>query len=315
MPAYNAAPFILESVESVLRQSFSNLELIVVDDGSMDGTVDRLSGLSDPRLRIIRQANGGSSSARNSGIYLAAGQYIGFLDADDLWTPNKLESHIRFLERHPEIDLTFSRSEIIDEIGKPTGRTSYPASGEVSFQELLVDNVVNNGSAVVMRRKALDLAGYFDTDLRACVDLDLWLRVAMLRPRNTFCFDELFTKYRMSSGQVTKDWRRMETEWIKMFAKVRNAAGARVDAVASKAHAKFSRYLGYIAYENQDYANSARLLLRALRLSALTILSDRRTWVLTSALVARAILPHRIHQSCDALARQLRSRRHLGRCA
>jgi glycosyltransferase involved in cell wall biosynthesis len=103
MPAYNVAPFIATSVESVLQQSFTDLELIVVDDGSVDGTADRLSGFRDPRLRVIRQANSGSAAARNSGILLASGQYMGFLDADDLWAPTKLETHIGFLERHPDI--------------------------------------------------------------------------------------------------------------------------------------------------------------------------------------------------------------------
>ena len=312
MPAYNVARFILESVESCLAQSFRDLQLIVVDDGSVDGTVDRLLAVKDPRLQVIQQANGGSSSARNSGIELAAGEYIGFLDADDLWSPNKLEVHISFLEQHPEVDLTFSRSELIDEDGNATGRTSARVSGEVSFQDLVKENVVNNGSAVVMRRKALDLAGRFDAELKACVDWDLWLRVAMLRPRNTFCVGGVLTKYRMRSGQITKDWRRMEAEWNKMFAKVRNAAGAKVDVVGKEARARFYRYLAYIAYENGDYANSFRLLRRALRFSALQVASDRRTWVLASALLARGILPHRIHSACDAMARRLRSRQHSG---
>ena len=312
MPAYNVAPFILESVRSVLGQSFRDLELIVVDDGSDDGTTDQLLAVTDPRLQVTQQANGGSSSARNSGIKLASGGYVGFIDADDLWSPIKLETHISFLEQHPEVDLTFSRSELIDEDGNPTGRTSARVSGEVSFQDLLTENVVNNGSAVVMRRKALDLAGYFDTELRACVDWDLWLRVAMLRPGNIFCLDGLFTKYRMRSGQITKDWRRMETEWNKVFAKARNIAGARVDLVADEARARFYRYLAYIAYENRDYANSYRLLRRALGFSALKIVSDRRTWVLISALIARGILPDRIHRACDGMARRLRSRQHSG---
>ena len=219
MPAYNVAPFILESVESVLGQFSRDLELIVVDDGSVDGTLDRLLAVKDPRLMVIRQVNGGSSSARNSGIQLASGDYIGFIDADDLWLPNKLETHISFLEQHPEVDLTFSRSELIEEDGKATGRTSAAVSGEVSFQDLLMENVVNNGSAVLMRRKALDMAGHFDTELRACVDWDLWLRVGMLRAHNIVCVDGLLTKYRMRSGQITKDWRRMEAGWNKMFDK------------------------------------------------------------------------------------------------
>jgi glycosyltransferase involved in cell wall biosynthesis len=308
MPAFNVAPFILESVESVLGQTFADLELIVVDDGSSDGTADQLLSVKDPRLQIIRQANGGSSSARNSGIKCGAGEYIGFIDADDLWQPKKLEAHVSFLDQHPEVDLTFSRSELIDEEGRATGRTSVRASGNILLEDLVTENIVNNGSAVVMRRKALDQAGHFDPELKACVDWDLWLRVAMLRSGNIFCLNGLLTKYRMRSGQITKDWRRMEAAWLHMLAKVREVADAKVESIANEAHAKFYRYLAYIAYENHEYTNSLRLLRHALGFSVLKIAFDRRTWVLVLALGARGVLPGRLHRACDAMARKLRSR-------
>jgi glycosyltransferase involved in cell wall biosynthesis len=312
MPAFNVAPYVLEAVESVLTQSFEDLELIVVDDGSSDGTVERLWGVTDSRLRVIQQANAGSPAARNTGIAQAAAEYVAFIDADDVWSRDKLEAHIRFLERHSEIDLTFSRSELVDESGHSTGRTSARVSGEISFQELLKENVVNNGSAVVMRRKALDLAGWFDAGLRACVDWDLWLRVALLRPHNVFCVDGLLTKYRLRPGQITKNWRRMETEWHKVFIKMRDRAGERVDLVAKEACARLYRYLGYIAYENGEFRESYELLRRAVRFSATTVVLDRRAWVLAAALLTRGILPARLHDSCDAWARRLRSRRQVG---
>jgi glycosyltransferase involved in cell wall biosynthesis len=309
MPVYNVAPYVAKAVNSVLGQFVTDLELIIVDDGSSDGTLDRITRIADPRVRIIRQQNAGSSSARNAGIRLARGKYIAFLDGDDLWRPEKLKKHLALLETHPELDLTFSRSEIIDEAGADTGRASRSAFGTISFEQLLVENLINNGSAVVMRRDALDRAGYFDLKLPSCVDLDVWLRVALLRPGNVFCIDELLTLYRMRKGQITRDWRRMETGWTMVFEKARRLAGPRAEAVAAPAFAKLYRYLGYIAYENRDYPNARQCLAQAFHHSLHTTAADRRTWVLALALCAKAILPDWAYTAFDAMARRVRSKR------
>jgi glycosyltransferase involved in cell wall biosynthesis len=307
MPAFNVAPFIADAVASVLAQSLPDLELIVVDDGSEDGTLGRLDEFDDPRLRVVAQANSGSSAARNAGIRLASGQYVAFIDGDDLWRKEKLRRQVELLEAHPDVDLTFSRSEIVDESGRPTGRASRRVSGSVSFRQLLIENLVNNGSAVVMRRDALERTGGFDTTLKACVDLDLWLRVTRLRPGNCVCLDEALTVYRMRAGQITKDWRRMEEAWLAVFAKIRALAPDDAASVAPQAHAKLYRYLGYIAYETGDYRNARMCLRRALRHSLTTSVADRRTWLLFTAVLARTLLPRRAHAVCDALARRLRA--------
>ena len=293
MPAFNVARFIADAVRSVLTQSLTDLELIIVDDGSTDGTLDRLEPFDDPRLRVVAQANAGSSAARNAGLRDASGYYVAFLDADDWWRRDKLQRHVDVLDAHPDVDLTFSRSQIVDEGGRATGRTSRRVSGRVSFRQLLIENVVNNGSAVVMRRDALRRVGRFDTALRACVDLDLWLRVARLRPHNCLCLDEVLTVYRMRQGQITKDWRRMEEAWLTVFARMRAIAAADADAVSPQAHANLYRYLAYIAYESDDHDSARRCLLRAFRHSAMTTASDSRTWVLLAAVLGRVALPHR----------------------
>ena len=161
LPAYNVGPYVAEAVQSVLEQTYEMLELIVVDDGSTDDTVEQLQAIHDDRLRVIRQSNAGSSAARNTGIVAGRGEWIAFIDGDDVWLPQKLERHVAYLRARPDADLTFAWSRVVDERGRDTGRTSVHAAGVVSFERLFAQNVIGNGSAVVLRRSALDAGGAF----------------------------------------------------------------------------------------------------------------------------------------------------------
>ncbi len=309
MPAFNVERFITRSVESVLGQTFPDFEIVVVDDGSTDKTVEMLLPFSDHRLRIIKQAHSGSSAARNVGVELTTGPYIAFLDGDDLWAPEKLDRHVKFLEDHPEVDLTFSHSHVIDENGLSTGRVSRLVHGYISFRRLLIENVVHNGSAVVMRRDAIERAGRFDVTLPSAVDHDLWLRVALARHNNICCIPQVLTFYRMREGQVTKDWRRMEASWTMLIDKMRRLAPAEVAAVEMKARSGFYRYLAYIAYETTQYGESRALFCKAWRGDCAHLLFDRRMWLLAAALTTRTVLPTPLHRQLDRLARDFRSRR------
>ena len=307
MPVFNVAPFVKLAVRSVLDQTFTDLEMVVLDDGSTDRTVEALQPLSDDRLRVVRQVNAGSSAARNAGLEQTTAPYIAFIDGDDLWAPQKLAIHIEFLQAHPDVDLSFSHSSVIDENGASTGRLSRPVHGYISFQELLIENVVHNGSAVVARREALDKAGWFDVNLRSAVDHDLWLRMALERPNNIYCIPQVLTFYRMREGQITKDWRRMEQAWGVLIEKMRRLAPAEVGAVEMKARSNLYRYLAYIAYENDQYSESLSLLGTAIDNGFFHLLLDRRMWLLAAALTARAILPPEAHQRLERFAREYRS--------
>jgi glycosyltransferase involved in cell wall biosynthesis len=307
MPVFDVAPFVRLAVDSVLNQSFGDFELIVVDDGSTDGSLDTLHKVRDSRLRIISQANAGSSAARNTGIQQASAPYISFIDGDDLWLPQKLSTHLEFMEGHPEVDLTFSHSEVIDENGQHTGRFSRRVSGFISFEQLLVENVVANGSAVVLRREVLDKAGHFDVTLLAAVDHDVWLRVALTRSGNVYCIPEVLNLYRLRAGQITKDWRRMEQSVLALIQKMRRLAPAQVESVEANARANLYRYLAYIAYEKGEYSESGSLLRTSLCHGIRDLIRDRRTWLLSGALMTRAILPANLHHRLDRFARSYRS--------
>jgi len=205
IPAYNVAPYVSEAVTSALQQTEERIEVVVVDDGSVDGTAEQLRSIDDERLRVVRQAHSGSSAARNTGLAQTTAPYVGFLDADDKWAADKLERHLAVLADNHDLDLTFSNSAIMDSQGRVWPMMNLHPGGVVSFMELLEENLVRDGSAVVLRRQAVALAGLFDTSLPACIDIDMWLRIARLRPGNVQCLPEVLTCYRRRPGQISGD--------------------------------------------------------------------------------------------------------------
>ena len=188
IPTYERRDYVRRAVASVLAQSIQDFELIVVDDGSTDGTGSTVDGLDD-RIRYEWQENGGVSSARNAGIRLARGNLVAFLDSDDQWLPDHLAVVIDVLSGHPEAVLC-STSPRFDAGGRqPSSRAEI-----VDLLPLLfVENVVGAPSGVVVRRTALLEAGGFDERLAVMEGWELWLRLARLGPfallrRRTFVF-------------------------------------------------------------------------------------------------------------------------------
>ncbi len=183
IPAFNSAPFIAETIQSVLAQTYGNFEIIVVDDGSTDTTLDVLNEFGN-QITVLTKANGGPASARNLAIRNASGKYIAFLDADDLWTPEKLAEQVAFLEAHPEVGLTYAEALMFDEVGgEKQIRGKIGFTGETSFCHLLLGDHIPN-STVLMRRNCVDTIGWLNErrDLIAVEDYEYWLRLAKAFP-------------------------------------------------------------------------------------------------------------------------------------
>jgi len=201
--AYNYAEFLAGAVRSVLGQTYPHFEIILVDDGSTDSTPEIARALAaDPRISYIRQENAGQAAAKNRGVTGARGDLIAFLDADDLWMPQKLSRQVPLFERDPGVGVVFSRALWIDGAGRAVKvRALRPRRGRV-LDDLIVDNFVPFSSAVV-RREAVEEAGGFDQSLRMGIDWDLWLRLAC-----TYRFDyvdEPLIRYRVGHpGQMSK---------------------------------------------------------------------------------------------------------------
>lgn len=197
IPAFNAEKFIVEALESVYRQTYRPIEVIVVDDGSQDLTAAVVGRFqqqvaADGKaegfvIRCIVQENGGPSRARNTGVKAASGEWIAFLDADDVWLPGKLGKQVSYLKSHPDVELVFGDMRIFDDKGvivaSAYGRYGYPACDEEGrftqgFERLIESNQIFTGT-VLVRKECLESVGLFDESIRHGEDYDMWLRLAL----------------------------------------------------------------------------------------------------------------------------------------
>lgn len=187
IPAFQSAAFVLDAVASVLGQSHDAVDVVVVDDGSQDGTAELVAAVADRRLRVVSQANAGVARARNRGAAEVRGELLAFLDADDVWAPDKLHKQIAALERRPEWAFVGSFMHHVDSRGRALGITGEQVDdrgrARVARAELLPCPI----SSVLFRREAFDRAGGFDESLVEHVpamveDLELMSRMAKEHP-------------------------------------------------------------------------------------------------------------------------------------
>lgn len=172
MPAYNSAKYIKESISSILTQSYSNFELIVINDGSLDKTVEILKSFSDQRVKLIdSKINYGISASRNKGLDLARGCYISFCDSDDTWKEKKLENQINILENNDEYQIAYTNALLIDKTGKSFGSKTYPKT--LDYYQMLKRNYICNSSSIF---KAKFLNGLRFEDIKH-EDYLFWLRL------------------------------------------------------------------------------------------------------------------------------------------
>ena len=237
IPVYNCAPYVAEAVESVLGQSFGDLELIVVDDGSTDGSILALAPYRH-RFKLVSQQNRGVAAARNSGLRVAAGDFVAFLDADDWWTGSRLSAQLAALDRFSDAGLAFSNFSVkldrdeclgdggirwkyrllrdagatpLDRIFKTMARVNWvdaagiPRGAEAYFgriDEWLFRGNFINTSSVLVRRDAIWRMGGFDERLDTEEDYDCWMRLSAEFP---FTFvDAPLVGFRRRSGQLTR---------------------------------------------------------------------------------------------------------------
>lgn len=181
IPAYKAGQYIEETIQGVLQQSHSNFELIIVDDGSPDNQAQVIEPLAaaDARIQYIRQKNGGVSSARNHGFRLSKGNYVAFLDADDIWLPNNLESKLAKFATDPQLGLVHSDMAIMDGNSTLTGETKSGKEGYI-LEDLLSWNgtCVPTPSSILVKREVVEQVGGFDLELSNAADQEFFFRVA-----------------------------------------------------------------------------------------------------------------------------------------
>ncbi len=268
IPAYNAELFLENAIRSVLAQTFPPLEIIVVDDGSTDGTA-RVAQAFAERVRLIRQPNGGPSSARNAGVAAARGEWVAFLDADDAWLPEKLERQAPVFAETGVGVVCCGRS-------KGGGWRGWRW---LTFDEIWEANEIVVSTAVV-RREVLDSLGGFDPKLCGVEDWDLWLRAASAGWKIACLYEELY-RYNPAPGSLSQRIEAFTEGHIEVIRRIGESAGlpgARVRKRCAGAYEAGGRSALFV----RDLRLARRLLARSFRL---------RPSFAAAALFAAACLP------------------------
>lgn len=271
IPAYNCADHIRETIESVFSQTVKDMELIVVDDGSADKTGDVLQSFGSKLRHIRHKENRGPSAARNSGVKESKGEYIAFLDHDDVWLPDKIEEQLKLFEKNKDLGLVYSNFYYVDMAGAQMGElfdNIKPHRGLV-FEKLIMSNFIPT-SSVMVRKKVLDEVGLFDENFLISQDYDLYIRIAE-RCRIDFVERPLL-KYRVHPASFSTRRRKLaldETICITKFYrdKVRRNNGQLARRL-DNAIAKYMFYKAVWSLENDTRLTAIKEYLESLRTGA-----------------------------------------------
>jgi len=215
IPAYNSEQTIKETIQSVLKQSFSNFELIIINDGSRYSTIEVIAEIQDSRIKVFSYPHAGGNVSRNRGLHLAVGEFVSFLDADDLWTPDKLQSQLKALQENITAKVAYSWTDYIDGNGEfiLSGKR-INLNGNV-YENLLLNNFLENGSNPLICIKALIKSGGFDESLSAAQDWDMWLRLAS--KFDFICVPSVQILYRISANSVSSNLVRQEKSCLQVL--------------------------------------------------------------------------------------------------
>ncbi len=211
IPAYNAMKFLPITLDGVLKQTFQDFEVIIVDDGSSDSIKEWSKSIEDQRVVFISQDNQGPAAARNRGIRQAKGEFLAFLDADDLWFNTKLEKQVKILENNPNIGLVYTWLGSIDGLGNIRGKIiKNNLEGDV-WKTLIEHNIIECGSTPMVRYSCFEKVGNFDPQLAYAQDWDMWLRIAS--EYRFKVIPEVLVYYRIHPNNRSKNWQIMEPSY------------------------------------------------------------------------------------------------------
>lgn len=217
IPAYNSEKTIKRTIKSVLNQTFTDFELIIINDGSQDLTLEMISQIHDPRLKVYSFENAGGNVSRNRGLNLAVGEFVSFLDADDLWTPDKLARQLQALQDNPTAKVAYSWTDYINENDEIILSGTHITENGNIYERLLGNNFLENGSNPLIYREAILETGGFDVSLQAAQDWDMWLRLA--DKFNFVAVPSVQILYRTTTNSVSSNLIRQEKVCLQVLEK------------------------------------------------------------------------------------------------
>ncbi|MGB5896888.1 MAG: glycosyltransferase [Geitlerinemataceae cyanobacterium] len=291
IPIYNGESTIRETIESVLNQTLTDFEIIAIDDGSTDRTIEVVRSIKDRRIKLFSYPNGGQAASRNRGIERASGEYFSFLDADDLWTPDKLETQLKALEENPEAGVAYSWVDYINESNQYVRSGGRLEVNGDAYAHLLLTNFLENGSNLLVRRSAIEKVGNFEETLPPSEDWDLWLRLAA--DYNYVCVPHTQIQYRISSTSQSSNVERVEGSCRRVLDRAFSSEAAQKwQHLKSQSLANLYQYLTYKALENLHDRQRAKIASRFfktivandpefIKQKRLTLTVLLKTWVVT----------------------------------
>jgi glycosyltransferase involved in cell wall biosynthesis len=264
IPTYNYARFVREAIDSVLAQTAPALEIIVVDDGSTDDTQAVLAAYGD-RIRGIYQQNQGVGIARNTGIAAARGEYVAFLDSDDIWMPRKLECDVARFEADPDLGLVHCGAERIDSAGRVLEVSLTGMEGWIAEYLLRLDRAViaAPGSGTMVPKRIAEEIGGFDARLQPSEDWDFCYRVAT-RYRAGFVA-EVLVRYRQHGTGIHLNIPRMENGMLLALEKAFRSPEPAVQSLRNHSYGRIHRILAGCYFQRHDTRRFFRHLFRSIR--------------------------------------------------
>ena len=250
IPAYNAEKYLANTIQSVINQTFTDWELIIINDGSTDGTLELINNFQDKdsRIKVFSYENAGVAHSRNRGIAKAKSEYIAFLDADDLWTPDKLAMQLKALQENSDAGVVYSWVDYIDEAGKFLYPGSHTTVNGDAYPKLLINNFLENGSNPLVRREALEKIGNFDVSLPPAEDWDLYLRLA--REYEFVAIPKPQILYRLCTNSCSANITKMETQALRVIDKAYNQTPESLQHLKIETLAKLYEYLLFRTLES-----------------------------------------------------------------
>ena len=262
VPTHNREALVREAIESALSQTHREIEVIVVDDGSTDQTADSIAAISDSRIRLFTQSQSGPAAARNAGIEKARGEFVAFLDSDDLWESGKIAAQLAVFEKCPDAVLVFSDARLGD-----TGRTAFTmregrdaSAGGDWFTRLLLDNIIIT-STVLAKKEAVVAAGGFDTVFEPAEDYRLWLSMTRLGPFEIM--HDILAIYRLHGDQLgeahlTSNTPRMFDSCSRVIVDAVEKARLKIDSIEGLPHRLWQLHFvaGRAAHKSGDRAKA-----------------------------------------------------------
>ena len=312
IPMFNVEKYIEKCIISVLAQTFKNFEVICVDDGSSDNTVNILKQFTDPRIKLIKQQNRGLAGARNTGIQAARGIFIALLDSDDCWASQKLTEHVAHLNNNPHVGVSYCASLFIDENSNATGTGQFPKLTQINFRDVLCRNPVGNGSAAVIRRRLLtDISTtnraqgrkyYFDESLRQSEDIEFWVRIALSSKWKFEGISSPLTYYRINDGGLSANLNKQFVSWTLAMSKNEKTNTQIFKQLLPLARAYQLRYLARRAIHSGNSYQAIKLIHRALFEQPRILFEEPKRTIATYACALLSLLPRSLYSILESLA-------------